>query len=115
MRFAMVFLVVFGCLGTSPAIAQNLDSREILNAGVQAFKASKYAEAVEYFKKAVQLDPEFPTARLYLATAYMSQFVPGVATPENNGFAQSALEQFRKVFDMDPKNLIATQSITSIY
>ena len=32
---------------------------------------------MEHFKKAVDLDPDFPTARLYLATAYMSQYIPG--------------------------------------
>src|ERR1035438_1255384 len=50
---------------------KKLAARDNLNRGVQAFKATKYSDAVEFFKKAVELDPEFPTARLYLATAYM--------------------------------------------
>jgi len=47
------------------------------------------------FKKAIELDPEFPVARLYLATAYMQQYVPGSDTPENKRNADSALEQFQ--------------------
>src|SRR5215472_13829682 len=90
---------------------QKLRARDNLNRGVQAFKATKYADAVEYFKKAVDLDPEFPTARLYLATAYMSQFIPGVDSPENNQFAQSAMEQFTKVLQSNDKDLLATASI----
>ena len=41
--------------------------------------------------------PICPSARLYLATAYMSQYVPGSETPENRRNADSALEEFQKV------------------
>ena len=62
-----------------------LKARNQLNTGVQAFKNAQYAEAVENFKKAVDLDPNFPPARLYLATAYMQQYIPGAESPENSG------------------------------
>ncbi len=54
-----------------------LKSRDALNHGVQAYKGAKYSEAVDYFKTAVQLDPDNTMPRLYLATAYMSQYIPG--------------------------------------
>jgi tetratricopeptide (TPR) repeat protein len=94
---------------------QKLRARDNLNRGVQAFKATKYSDAVEYFKKAVDLDPDFPTARLYLATAYMSQYIPGADSPENKQYASSAMEQFNKVLAANPKDLLATQSIANIY
>ena len=94
---------------------QKLKARDNLNRGVQAFKATRYSDAVEYFKKAVDLDPDFPTARLYLATAYMSQYIPGAESPENKQFAVSAMDQFQKVLAADPKSLLATQSIANIY
>jgi Tfp pilus assembly protein PilF len=92
-----------------------LRARDNLNRGVQSFKATKYSDAVEYFKKAVDLDPGFPTARLYLATAYMSQYIPGADSPENKQYAQSAMDQFTKVLAANPKDLLATQSIANIY
>jgi tetratricopeptide (TPR) repeat protein len=111
----LVSLAVLACtLGTSPAVAQSLTSGENLNLGIQAFKRTNYSEAVEYFKKAVELDAEFPNARLYLAMAYISQYIPGVESPENKQFAQSALEQFRKVLDTDPRNVLATQTIANV-
>ncbi len=97
---------------------QKLMARDNLNRGVQAFKATKYSDAVEYFKKAVDLDPDFPTARIYLATAYMSQYIPGADSPENKQFAQLAMEQFNKVLDSNPdksSKLLATQIIANIY
>src|SRR5437667_3560834 len=60
-----------------------LQSRDHLNKGVQSFTAAQYPQAVEHFKIAVDLDPNFPTARLYLATAYMQQWIPGAISPEN--------------------------------
>jgi Tfp pilus assembly protein PilF len=88
---------------------------ENINRGVQAFKAERYADAVAYFQKAVNLDPEFVTARLYLATAYMSQIIPGADSPENQQIAESALAQFREVLNRDASNMLATQSIASIF
>src|ERR1043165_8540295 len=94
---------------------QKLKSRDQLNKGVQAFKNAQYAEAVEHFKTAVELDPNFPTARLYLATAYMQQYIPGADSPENVKMAQAAFDQFQKVLDTDPKNTVAIASIASLY
>ncbi|MGH7866529.1 MAG: tetratricopeptide repeat protein, partial [Candidatus Dormibacteraceae bacterium] len=79
-----VALSCFVLLGTG---CSKLKSRDQLNKGVQAFKNARYNEAVEHFKTAVELDPAFPTARLYLATAYMQQYVPGSDVPENKQMA----------------------------
>jgi tetratricopeptide (TPR) repeat protein len=97
------------------ASCQKLQSRDQLNKGVQAYKNAQYPQAVENFKKAVDLDPNFPTARLYLATAYMSQYIPGADSPENMQMAQAAHDQFRKVLEQDPKNDVAIASIASLY
>ena len=58
-----------------------LRSRSQINEGVTAFKSAQFPQAVEHFKTAVELEPEFSTARLYLAVAYMQQYVPGSGRP----------------------------------
>ena len=94
---------------------RKLEARDNLNKGVQAFKAAKYNEAVEFFKTAIELDPEYPTARLYLATAYMSQYIPGAESPENLAYAKNALDNFQQVLETDPNNAQAVESIASLY
>jgi tetratricopeptide (TPR) repeat protein len=94
---------------------EKLRARDHLNKGVQAFKNAKYADAVEHFKTAVDLDPSFPTARLYLATAYMQQYIPGADSPENLQNAKAANDQFLKVLEQDPKNTIAVTSLASLH
>jgi Tfp pilus assembly protein PilF len=99
-------------LGTG---CQKLQARDHLNKGVGAFKNAQYDVAVEHFKQAVELDPDFPTARLYLAIAYLQQYVPGSDTPENNNFAKAAEDTFKQVLSADPKNNLATQYMASLY
>jgi len=92
-----------------------LRARDQLNKGVQAFTNAQYPEAVQHFKTAVELDPTFTTARLYLATAYMSQYIPGADSPENVQMAQTAMDEFNKVLETDPNNTVALASIASLY
>jgi Tfp pilus assembly protein PilF len=100
-------LAISGC--------EKLRARDSLNKGVQAFKNAKYPEAVELFKTSVDLDPTFTTARLYLAMAYMSQYIPGADSPENNKMAEAAFSEFQKVLQQDPKNTTALASIASLF
>jgi tetratricopeptide (TPR) repeat protein len=102
-------------LGGTLAGCKKLEARDNLNKGVAAFKAARYPDAVEFFTRAVDLDPTFATARLYLASAYMNQYIPGADSPENVAMAKNALDNFQKVLEADPKNATAVASIASLY
>jgi tetratricopeptide (TPR) repeat protein len=104
-----------GILALAGTGCQKLRARDHLNKGVQAYRNAQYPNAVEHFKQAVDLDPTFPTARLYLATAYMMQYIPGAESPENVRMAQAAHDQFLKVLDQNPKDEVAIASIASLY
>src|SRR5258707_14682931 len=90
-----------------------LRARDHLNKGVQAFTAAQYPEAVEHFKTPVELDPGFSAARLYLATAYMQQYIPGAESPENVKMASAAFENFQKVLEQEPNNPMPIASSAS--
>ena len=98
----------------SSAGCERLKARDHLNKGVQSFKNARYPEAVEHFKISVDLEPTFATARLYLATAYMMQYIPGADSPENNRMAKAAEDQFMEVLSQDAKNNVAIASIASL-
>ncbi len=110
----LVGALALGLVAGAGTGCQKLRARDNLNKGVQAFKNARYPEAVERFKTAVELDPTFPTARLYLATAYMSQYIPGAESPENLQMAKAAKDNFLKVLDQDPKNSVALASLASL-
>lgn len=115
MNRTWISLTAVGALVTFSSGCNYLKSRDELNKGVASFKNAKYSESVEHFKTAVELDPKNPNARLYLATAYMSQYIPGAESPENLQNAQAAKDQFLKVLEQDPKSTLAVTSLASLH
>src|SRR6516164_2129470 len=94
---------------------EKLRARDQLNKGVQSYKNAKYEEAIEHFKQAVDLDPTLLNARLYLATAYARQYIPGADTPDNNKMAEQAIDQYKEVLTRDPKNVNSVKGIAYLY
>jgi tetratricopeptide (TPR) repeat protein len=90
-------------------------ARDQLNKGVAAYKNARYETAINYFKKAVELDSSLQNAKLYLATAYAQQYIPGVDSPENLQNATAAIEQYKAVLDQDPKNVNSIKGIAYLY
>ena len=101
-----------------PLLGQNApdpaDWREWLNKGVREYKAARYPEATVSFQNAVNLNPSDASARLYLATAWMSQYIPGADAPENLARAAKAEQEFRQVVLIDPANSVALASLASL-
>jgi TonB family protein len=85
-----------------------------LEQGVSAYKSAKYPEAVEAFRRAVAADPNDTDARLYLATALMTQYIPGAWNPTNNALAQDAQTEFEGVLSREPSNQVALMSLASL-
>ncbi|MGD1072295.1 MAG: tetratricopeptide repeat protein [Bryobacteraceae bacterium] len=104
---AAVALLSTGC--------DKLKARDNINSGTAAFKAGNFAEAADHFKLAQELDPKLPNVRIYLATAYLQQYIPGTNTPENKKYAQEAMEQLQETLKDDPNNLLATEYVANIY
>jgi len=97
LTLATVALALFSAVGCN-----KLKARDQLNKGVKAYKDNHYEQAIDHFQQAVQLDPALLNARMYLATAYVSQYIPGVESPDNIRTAQSAIEEYQKVIDANP-------------
>jgi tetratricopeptide (TPR) repeat protein len=115
MKSKVVVVLAIAAMTVLATSCEKLKARDQLGKGVQAFKSAQYPQAVEHFKTAVELDPKFPTARLYLATAYMMQYVPGAESPENMQMASAAQDQFQKVLDQNPNNELAIAYIALLY
>jgi tetratricopeptide (TPR) repeat protein len=94
---AAVLLAVFSSVG-----CDKLRARDQLNKGVEAYKNNHYEQAIDHFQQAVRLDPNLIVARMYLATAFVSQYIPGVDSPDNLRIAQQAIDEYQKVIDANP-------------
>ena len=108
-------LVIVSALALlSTAGCDKLRARDQLNRGVQAYKNGQFESAIEHFKQAKDLDPSLLNARLYLATAYASQYIPGAPSDENIKMGQQAIQEFQDALKDDPNNLTAIDGIGSI-
>ncbi len=107
--FAALLILAAGLSGCS-----KLKARDLLNKGVAAYKNAQYDTAIEDFKQAKDLDPGLMNARLYLATAYASQYIPGAPSDQNVRLGTQAVNEFKEVLQLDPNNLSATDGIGSI-
>lgn len=95
-----------------------LKARDQLNKGVQSYKSARFEEAISHFQQAVYLDPSLLNGRLYLATAYAQQYIPGADTEDNNLMAEQAIAEFKQVLDMHPgreQEIGSLKGIASLY
>jgi Tfp pilus assembly protein PilF len=97
-----------------PRTEEQSQAREALNKGVQDFKNGQYEEAAGNFLRAKQLDPKLMNARLYLATTYASQYIPGAPSDENSRMGHAATEEFRGALSLDPQNISAIDGLGSL-
>src|SRR5258705_10301768 len=110
---AAALLALFVCaVGLSGC--DKLKARDLLNKGVGACKNGQYDAAVEDFKQAKDLDPSLLNARLYLATAYASQDIPGAPSEQNKNIGRQAIQEFKDILSTNSDNLSAIDGIGSI-
>jgi hypothetical protein len=97
LTLAAVALALFSSVGCN-----KLRARDQLNKGVKSYKDNHYEQAIDHFQQAIQLDPTLINARMYLATAFVSQYIPGVDSPDNLRIAQQAIDEYQRVIDANP-------------
>ena len=108
-------LLVVGLPIMAQAQEPSIQARDTLNKGVAAFRIGDYQSAIDFFKQAMQIDPGFTTAELYLASAYSKAFVPGTRSPENLAFAENAIESYKRVLRQDPNSTTALMGLATVY
>lgn len=111
---SLAYFALAGGMVLSLSGCNKLKARSHINDGIASFKAAKYADAVEHFKQSAELDPDNPNGTLYLATAYMAQWIPGAESPENLQFAAKAHQEFEKVLEKDPNDKSALEYLGSM-
>ncbi len=104
MPAARLWIVLVALL---PALAAD-DWRSWFSRGIEAYQNARYQEAVGSFQKTISLSPSVVKPHLYLAMAWMYQYVPGSASPEN---ARNAEAEFQTVLQLDPQNFAAKQCL----
>lgn len=115
MREGLLLGAVVVALCFPTAIAQKSASAcEELNLGQQAYREAKYDAAIEHFRNATVLDPQLVVAHLYLATAFAQQYIPGAEAKDNLQTGERAIEEYKRVLELDPNSPSASNAIKGV-
>ena len=99
----------------SPTPAYQLTTLELLNAELKAaasvYRQGKFAEAEQHARNALKLNPENRNARIYVARTVHAQFRPGDTTEANLAKARQAIEEYKNVLALSPKDEEAYKAI----
>jgi tetratricopeptide (TPR) repeat protein len=113
-RFWVLALILSGMVLAMSGCNQ-LEARDQLNKGVDAYKAGHYDEAIEHFQKATELDPKLSMAKTYLGSALEQNVVPQLDTPENVKTAMQAIAIFQEALDQKPDDVNSMKQIAGLY
>jgi len=114
-RWLALFLLAAALpLFSGCSFISKLRARDNLNKGVKAFTEQKWDDATKFFEASISQDPEFETARMYLATTYSTQFVPGSPDPRSNEMAEKAIAVFKDVVQMSKVQQSKTNAMLSV-
>jgi tetratricopeptide (TPR) repeat protein len=83
--------------------------------GAQALRNGQYEAAAAHFQQAIDFDPASIDAYLYLATAYVAQYVPGRDSEDNHLMALKAMDAAETVLRKDSSNARAVTLLANLY
>jgi tetratricopeptide (TPR) repeat protein len=81
----------------------------------KSYKEGHFDVAEQHAKRALALDPNNPTAPIFIARVIHQQYKPGVDTPDNIQRAKDAIEAYQRVLQKDPNHEEAYKAISVLY
>jgi len=110
---AILALFVAGFSGCT--LVNKIRAKNELNETAKAYKEGRFEDAEAHAKRALYLDPSNKTAPIFIARVIHQQYKPGVDAPDNIQRARDAIEAYKRVLQMDPKNDEAYKAISVLY
>jgi tetratricopeptide (TPR) repeat protein len=112
---ATAILALFVAASAGCTLVNKLRAKSELNDSAQAYRDGRIEEAEQHAKRALYLDPDNPTAPIFVARIIHQQYKQGVDTPENIAKAKEAIEAYKQVLQKDKSNEEAYKAISVLY
>ncbi|HEX8684862.1 MAG TPA: hypothetical protein VF654_00135, partial [Pyrinomonadaceae bacterium] len=91
------------------------EARREAEAGARAYRARKFAEAEQHWRRALELDPSQKNLPLLIARAAQQQYRPGDEGPENAAAGERALAAYQEILNRDPQDEDAFKAVALLY
>ena len=103
-KIGLSLLILFLILILGSAIIYAQDYQTYYKNGYEYFLQGKYEMAEQYYKKAIELNPDFENAHYWLGKVYK----------QTDDYGQ-AIEQWKEVLRINPRNQYAFQNLTGSF
>ena len=108
-------LALFVVASAGCTVVNKIRAKSELNDAAQSYRDGHIEEAEQHAKRALYLDPDNPTAPIFVARIIHQQYKQGVDTPDNIAKAREAVEAYKQVLQKDPTNEEAFKAISVLY
>ena len=108
-------LALFVVASAGCTVVNKIRAKSELNDAAQSYRDGHIEEAEQHAKRALYLDPDNPTAPIFVARIIHQQYKQGVDTPDNIAKAKEAIEAYKQVLQKDPTNEEAFKAISVLY
>jgi hypothetical protein len=112
---ASAILALFVAAGAGCSLVNKIRAKNELNETAKAYKEGHFDIAEQHAKRALALDPENKTARIFIARVIHQQYKPGVDNPDNIQRARDAIAAYQSILEQDPTNDEAYKAISVLY
>jgi tetratricopeptide (TPR) repeat protein len=112
---ATAILALFVAASAGCTVVNKIRAKSELNDAAQSYRDGHIEEAEAHAKRALYLDPNNPTAPIFVARIIHQQYKQGVDTPDNIAKAKEAIEAYKQVLQKDPTNEEAYKAISVLY
>ncbi len=109
---AAVLLATLAVTGTG---CNRLQSRQLIRKGNQYFKEQLYADALEKYKQARELDPREIRLEKFIAMSYMGMYNPGSQNAKDVEALTNAIEHFKTYLAAKPDDEKAAKLLVTTY
>src|SRR5438105_15500460 len=99
---ATAILGLFVAASAGCTLVNKIRAKNELNETAKAYKDGRFEEAEQHARRALYLDPNNPTAPIFIARVIHQQYRPGVDTPDNIQRAKDAINAYQRVLQNNP-------------
>src|SRR5947208_403870 len=97
--------------GAVAAVVFAQDADEKFSCGTMSFRDGPYMEAIAAAERYVAAHPNDLNGHVCLGVGYMTHWVPGASSPENDDVVGRAREHFGAALALDPNEVVSIYTL----
>lgn len=107
--------LVLGMMLATMVSCSSIRIRVYMNAGHKLYKAKKYEQAIEEYKKILSIDGRNWDASYQIAMSYLALYHPGSTHPKDIEYADRAIEAFERLLTLEAPNEERAEHVRNYY